>query len=196
MEEQRSILAKSTSQDWKNRSQVGIVGAYTWNDIVETALQVRQDYELFKGGCPETLKIAFFAALCVLHTQPLKGVRTCQAYNLIMATLVTGDVMIFGDWCLYYDLTEQEFVERLKEDKELRLVVMFFDTLYSKLNITGGIINQKALKQYEASRGFGMFLPYQEKAYVSENMSRIKQLENMGEEVISKMLGKKDNGGE
>ncbi len=163
---------------------------YTWSEIIKKAMEIRTEYQNAEGVefIRDSLRISYCAADCTLYTKPL-DVTYCKAYNLIMHMLKDGTIMLFGDWCLYYGLSEVQFVEKVKTDTEIKFVVMFFDTVYSKLNILGKLINTAALKQYEASRGMGMFLPYEEKAQIAENVSRIKQFEMQGEDVLRRMLG-------
>jgi hypothetical protein len=185
------IQIPTPKQTWTNKSYVGEVEPFTWDEIREIALGIVNEYSGQRDytSAIDSEKVIYHAAHCVLHTQPL-DVETCAAYNLVRATLSSGEIMLFGDWCLYYRMSETEFVDKLKTDKELKFVHMFFDTLYSKLAIVGKMLNTQALKQYEASRGQGIFLPYEERAQIAENVSRLQALTDAGEDVMKIMLGR------
>jgi hypothetical protein len=185
------LTCRDSTTRTKNRSYVGREEGITWKAILQEAnLNIRKYEYTVSNGLPldDWLKVQYHAGLCVFHTQPLEGVKYCEAYNLIMATLQMGEIMIFGDWCLYYGLSDVEFVEQLKTNKELQLVLLFFDTLYNKLNIVGKIVDTNALKRYESSRGLGLFIPYEERAQIAENTTRAQMLANMGEDVLRRML--------
>lgn len=178
-------------KDWDNGSELGSFRPYTWKELVELAKKVVTDYQ--KGSLYNTDAnlIRYYAAMGIVRTVPL-DVETCAAYNLLANTLHRGDLLIFGDLCLYYGVSEAVMVERLRTDKELSFVLMFYDTLCNKLNIVEKMVDSKALKQYEASRGGGIFLPYQERASIAESASRFKVLESIGEDIVKRMLSSDD----
>lgn len=181
-----SFIEKEEQHDWDSvllLATIIIENLENDADVIEGNRTPKKDIDIYSMK----FKIQYFSALIAMHTKPLKNVKYCSAYNLIASVLESGDFMIFGDWCLYYGLTEAEFVTRWKTDKELQLVWSFFDTLYNKLS-TLKIIDNNALLRYEKSRASGYLMPYTERAIVADVTTKNKILLERGEEVARQLM--------
>lgn len=133
-------------------------------------------------------RIRYYTSVAILHTRPIENVERCKGYNLLLSVLVTGDFLLFGDWCLFYGLNEQEFLaKRDGGDKELQLIWTFFHTLYNKL---AGLrmIDNGVLKRYESSIGGGSFLPYTERAVIADTVSKNKIFLERGEALAKQLM--------